>query len=352
MEPSVYVPAYLEREYLAAHPELTPAARSLVHDDVVQRPDRYATTDHARALVAYARTHRHLFDELDRIDDLPDEEFDRKRTQLFDETRLAMFKIAEADRLVVDAHLVGTLLTDTGLDACVSDVMKVEASAREHLEAALDGFDMDAPHFITEDALARMGTDAASLTVAEPALVGWLHAIEVISQLCLASARYRAAASYARLVMRAAGYPNHAEGTVLITLARLEDEDGFFAFARELSGEGGQTQAVRDRVDDSPWFLLSRTLLLYKLGKERAARRALRDFSERCDGGAFFLLNPTYITPYLPVRPPVAERWRLTHQAVWEAEGVVYDTPDFVPWAESVSGIFDASERFADRHGF
>ena len=55
MEPSVYVPAYLEREYLAAHPELTPAARSLVHDDVVQRPDRYATTDHARALVAYAR---------------------------------------------------------------------------------------------------------------------------------------------------------------------------------------------------------------------------------------------------------------------------------------------------------
>ena len=130
MDPSAYVPAYLERSYLDAHPELTPAARELVHDDVWQRPEKYAVTEHAQALVAYARTHAHLLAELDRMEDLPDEEFERRRGQLFDETRLALAKIVEADRLVVDAHLVAAMLSDMPLDDCISDLMKIEARAR------------------------------------------------------------------------------------------------------------------------------------------------------------------------------------------------------------------------------
>ena len=53
MEPRAYVSAYLERAYLAAHPELTAAARELVHEDVPQRLEKYATDAHAQALVAY-----------------------------------------------------------------------------------------------------------------------------------------------------------------------------------------------------------------------------------------------------------------------------------------------------------
>lgn len=373
MDPSAYVPAHLERSYLDAHPELTPAARELVHDDVWQRPEKYAVTEHAQALVAYARTHAHLLAELDRMEDLPDEEFERRRGQLFDETRLALAKIVEADRLVVDAHLVAAMLSDMPLDDCISDLMKIEARAREYLEGSGRGFDIDAPHFWTREALESSGLTEAQLTQSDPMMIGWLHALEAISQLCLATARYKAASSYARCVMRAAGYPSHAEGTVMLALARLEDEEGFFEFVRELhsaedaEGPGAEAKGAshafvpeddelaavnRVPVDDSPWFLLARTLLLFKSGRERPARRALRDFAERCDGGAFFLLNPTYIDPYLPVRPAVREAWELTHQAVWEAEGAVYDTPDFVPWAETVEGIFDASELFAERHGF
>ena len=58
------------------------------------------------------------------------------------------------------------------------------------------------------------------------------------------------------------------------------------------------------------------------------------------------MLNPTYMMPYLPVRPPAREPWNLTHQAVWEADGIIVDTPDFAAWAESIEGIRESSEEF------
>ena len=48
MDPSVYIPAYLERTYLASHPELTDAARELVHNDISANPHKYAQTEHAQ----------------------------------------------------------------------------------------------------------------------------------------------------------------------------------------------------------------------------------------------------------------------------------------------------------------
>ena len=55
MDPSVYIPAYLERAYLASHPELTDAARELVHNDVSVNPHKYAQTEHAQALLSYPK---------------------------------------------------------------------------------------------------------------------------------------------------------------------------------------------------------------------------------------------------------------------------------------------------------
>lgn len=340
MEPSAYIPAYLERTYLATHRDLTPAARELLHDEIRVHPQNYAADDHARALLSYAEVRARLLRDLERMDDLPDSEFEQARTRLFDNIRVSLHALGERDRLCVDARLVDAMLADVPVDHCINDVMKLEETVRDYLRG-LPGFDTEAPHFWDEAALERGGETAAERTAAEPEVIGWLHALEALSQLCLASARYQAAARYAQLVMRTEGYPNRAVGTLLLALARLEDESAFFEVA-EVSGD----------ADESPWFLLARTLLLYKAGRKKPATRALREFAARCEGGAFFLLNPTYMTPYLPVRPPVAESWKLAHQAVWEADGIIADVPDFTAWAAAVEGIEDISEDFAARHGF
>lgn len=341
MEPSAYVPLYLEREYRKAHPELTDAGRALVHDEIARDPERFAATDHARLLVAYARAHDELMRELDRLEDVPDEEFEQKCVQLFGRARVQMHDLWRADEGLVDARLVDIQLAEVPLDACLSDMLALEKHVRERLAASRPGFSPELEG-LWEDAALANGMSAEELTSTDPEVIGWLHVVEALSQGCIFTARYRAAATYARQVMRAAGYPNIAVGTLLLALARLEDEDGFFEAVRA----GG------DGVEDLPWFLLGRTILLYKLGQRRSARRALRDFANRCEGGAFFLLNPTYRNPYLPVRPPVREAWELSHQAVWEADGIIADTPDFAVWAEGVEGIREISEDFALRNGF
>lgn len=364
MEPSVYIPAYLEREYLRTHDGLTPAARKLVHEEIAAHPEKYVGGDHARSLLAYADIRRRLLASLERMEDLPDDEFEQKRAQLFDEARLKLYRLGEADRLCVDAKLVDIMLADVPLDNCINDLLQLERQVRDYLLGSVEGFDPDAPAFWSEAALYRAGEDAASRTASEPEVIGWLHTLEAISQLCLASARYSAAAQYARQVLRAQGYPTMAAGTLALALARLERQDEFFALAGTAAegdaGEGassGDADGTAEAVGwgplvDSPWFLLGRTLLLYKEGREKPATRALREFASRCEGGAFFLLNPTYMTPYLPVRPPVKEAWKRSHQAVWEADGILADSPDFATWAASVAGIDDASEAFARRYGF
>ncbi len=345
MEPRAYIPIYLERMYLSGHPDLTPAASELVHSDIPEHPDKYATDARSQALVAYAKLHERLMHDLDRMEDLSDEEFDKARGKLFDEVRLSLFKICETDSTCFDAQLLSVLLADTPLDSCLSDLLKLESRVLEHLKGTIEGFDADAPHFWGADSF-RGGSTAADLTVSTPEVIAWLHTLEAISQLSLASARYRAAAHYAEQVMRAEGYRTRAIGTVLLSLARLEDENAFFELAHEVP------ETVDGPLENSPWYLLGRTLLLYKAGKKKPAKRALVDFVSRCDGAAYFLLNPTYMTPYLPVRPEPRESWDLARMALWEADAIIADTPEFAPWAETVDGVSTAADEFARRHGF
>ena len=208
MDPSVYIPAYLERAYVASHPELTDAARDLVHNDVSVNPHKYAQTEHAQALLSYAGVHRHLLDELHRIEDMgSDEEFEQTRNRLFDDMRDELLKIVRVDAYVFDAQLLAIILADTPVDACLGDLMKLEATTADYLRQSVPGFDMEAPHYWANKVLAD-GVTAADLTVSEPALIGWLHTLEAISQLCMASARYRAAVNYSRRVLKAEGYPH------------------------------------------------------------------------------------------------------------------------------------------------
>lgn len=177
MDPSVYIPAYLERAYVASHPELTDAARELVHNDVSVNPQKYAQTEHAQALLSYAGVHRHLLDELHRIEDMgSDEEFEQTRNRLFDDMRDELLKIVRVDALAVDAQLLAIILADTPVDACLGDLMKLEATTTDYLRQSVPGFDMEAPHYWANNVLAD-GVTAADLTVSEPALIGWLHTL-------------------------------------------------------------------------------------------------------------------------------------------------------------------------------
>ena len=171
MDPSVYIPAYLERTYLASHPELTDAARELVHNDISANPHKYAQTEHAQALLSYAGVHRHLLDELRRIEDMgSDEEFEQTRNRLFDDMRDELLKIVRVDALTVDAQLLAIILADTPVDACLGDLMKLETSTADYLQQSVPGFDMEAPHYWANNVLAD-GVTAADLTLSEPALV-------------------------------------------------------------------------------------------------------------------------------------------------------------------------------------
>ena len=60
-----------------------------------------------------------------------------------------------------------------------------------------------------------------------------------------------------------------AAGTVLLALARLEDQDGFCPQPHQLEEQMGA-----DALENSPWYLLARTILLFKTNKMRPATRA------------------------------------------------------------------------------
>ena len=175
MDPRAYVCAHLERRYLDEHPELTPAARELVHAEVLARPAKYAASPHDQALLAYMEAHERLMAGLAGMDDLSDEEFDERRAQLFSEARQVLARIAQGDQLCVDARLVSILLADVPLDSALADLLKLEDEIRGHLTGAVAGFDLNAPGYWDAADLARRGITAAERTISEPACIGWLR---------------------------------------------------------------------------------------------------------------------------------------------------------------------------------
>lgn len=129
--------------------------------------------------------------------------------------------------------------------------------------------------------------------------------------------------------------------TLALTLVRLEDEDGFDALDARFGRQG------------RAWEHLGRVILMYKLGRANAARRALRGYDSLVRGGAYVLLRPVLAEPYLPDRPEVpANDFGEAVMAVNEAEATIADTPDFVWWCEEQDWFVRSAMRFADQSGF
>lgn len=162
-----------------------------------------------------------------------------------------------------------------------------------------------------------------------------------LSRAELETARYRASAKTASLVMLRTPHDElGCRHTCALAYARLEDEDAF-----------GQLDASNDRHGDA-WTHVARALLLYKLDRMPAARRALLGFARLCEGGSYALLRPTYVETYLPDRPEARQgSFEEAQLALHEADPIVVDTPDFVAWAADQEGIVDGAVSFAEHEG-
>lgn len=158
-----------------------------------------------------------------------------------------------------------------------------------------------------------------------------------VARTCLDGARFRMAASAAAsLVGAVPGDQLGARHTYALALARLEDEPGFDALDARFGRHG------------DAWSHLARVILLYKLDRMSAARRALRGYDELCEGGAYALLRPTYVEVYLPDRPEAAPgSFEEAMQAVREAEPIIADVPDFIGWCQGFDWLVASAERFA-----
>jgi hypothetical protein len=137
--------------------------------------------------------------------------------------------------------------------------------------------------------------------------------------------------------------PGDAQGmrhTTALLYARLEEEQGLLDLDARFAHQG------------SCWMHVARSVLLYKLGRMDAARRALVGLADLCPGAAYYLAYPSYVPPYLPDRPvyaPGTDQESLL--ATFEADFLVVDTPDFVNWALSVERFSRAAEAFGATHG-
>lgn len=167
-----------------------------------------------------------------------------------------------------------------------------------------------------------------------------LRVSAAIARTLLDSARYRmAAARCEKLVSCAPNDQLGARHTGLLAYARLEDEDAFDALDVRFSRQG------------SAWRHIAHAILLYKLGRMGAARRALDGYARLCEGGAYALLRPVMADIYLPDRPPVKPlSFEEATLAVHEADPIIMDVPDFVGWIEGQEAITHLAEGFARRH--
>lgn len=166
--------------------------------------------------------------------------------------------------------------------------------------------------------------------------------LAALARHCVFCTRYRLAISWGEELIGLC--PDDEPGirhSMDIAYARLEDEDGLNRLDSHFGNES------------TPWSLLSRAILLYRLERYSAARRALKGYVNLVKGGAYALLRPILLLPYLPDRPDCEPRsFEAAMQAIYEMETVIADTPGFVWWAQNQPETVASAKQFADANGY
>ena len=284
----------------------------------IDTPEDVAFAEVTRACETYA----HALLESESLDDSG---YERARAMALNELKKACKRALATDPGCVDARHMFVVATTTGL--CLPNLangkfLPVYDDARRELNG-----------------ISRFPGGLSSENVF---LRPYLRLLGGLARQSVACTRYRAVLSLGDELLRF----DPADGvgirhTMAIAYARLEDEAGL--------------NALDDRFDheSTAWSLLARTLLLYRLERFGSARRALRSFVHLVDGGAYALLRPVLLPPYLPERPKAAPLgFDAAMQAVFETETVIADTPGFIAWTQEQPGTVEAARVFADTNGF
>ncbi|WP_321971336.1 hypothetical protein [Paratractidigestivibacter sp.] len=241
------------------------------------------------------------FDESTHDDDLlDDDQYIAARKKRFEQLRKACAEAIELGGDCLDALLLSKLASYENFDGLLEDLRALE---RLYMDGDSKPFDTlswanveDRPRLRLRAAFARTCGDSARWKMA------------------------RDAAESLLAVTEKDGDPLGARYTAALAYARLEDEEGLNRLDARFS-------------QGNVWSNLARCLLLYKLDRMPAARRALRGYAQLSQGAAYALLRPIFVEVYLPDRPVYAVgSFEEALCAVHEAEVIIADTPDFVAW--------------------
>ena len=277
--------------------------------DFADEPAEVALLELARALDAYQASRQG--DDL-----LDDEAFAATRERRLSALAAACDRAAALDAGCTDARLVARLARLEDPDELLAQMLELERAAGGAEPAA--------------------GDDAWDDVFGRPRL----RLRAAIARTCLDGARYRMALAAAGSVVAASERDElGCRHTMMLACARLEDEAALGELDARFSGR------------ESAWSHLARVIVLYKLNRLPAARRALRGFDRLCSGGAYALLRPTLVEPCLPDRPPAAPcSFEECLMAVREAEPIIADTPELVPWCQSHDWLVASALAFAERN--
>ena len=253
-------------------------------------------------------------------DYLDDDAFKAARARRLQALSSACAAAVSLDPDCLDARLVGLLAQDLEPDPLLKGLMGLEREQTERHGQLGEAAHGD----LWDDVLARPR----------------LRLRAAVGRTCLDGARYRMALSATSELLDLAPQDQlGARHTCVLALARLEDEDGFDALDARFSRQG------------DAWSHLARALLLFKLDRMSAARRALRGFDELCQGGSYALLRPVYVERYLPDRPDAAPNsFQQSIMAVREAEPIIADVPDFIGWCQGFDWLTASATGFAEKN--
>ncbi len=279
----------------------------------VQTGDEAAYLALGNALGAYEAS-RHDDDLLD------DDEYLIRRGARLAKLSAAAQAAAETCPACSDAQLVAAIAADKNPDELLDALLAIEHDLYP-AGAPQEAFDLDE-------------------TVAGIAARPWLRLKAAIARTCLDGARAKMAIAAAHQVFEVDPQDGlGARYTAAIAHARLEDEEGFDALDARFAFHG------------NTWSNLARVILLYKLGRMSAARRALRGFDDLSAAGAYALLRPCFVELYLPDRPQAAVgSLDEAFMAVHETDATIVDVPDFIRWAQDQDWFMAHAQAYAEKY--
>ena len=295
----------------------------------LRSPDTLVSDDEDRAFLALDRATQRARQEID--DELDAMYYEsesgtpsKRQPSRMPKTHGLLTRCLELDSRCYDARTLDILVRCETSDQALSQLDALEPEARAWCSQRAELYDGPV-------------ADPWDAVFLRPWLRMKARAIDLLVQ----ASCYREAAARCEEMLSFA--PADGQGiryTRALICARLEDEERLLRLDDTFGHEG------------SCWMHIARTVLLYKLGRMDAARRALCGLADLCPGAAYYLAYPTYVPPYLPDRPlfsPGTEQESLF--ATYEADFLVVDTPEFITWALSVGRFNDAAQSFGRSHG-